>query len=625
MCGIAGIIGVSGGVSRQIINDMRDTLAHRGPDGSGTMLFDHSGRPLTKDEPAIAGLAHRRLSIIDLSPAGSQPMSNEDGTVWISYNGEFYNFKEYQKELEQKGHVFRSHSDTETIVHLYEEYGIEETLRRMNGMFAFGIWDTVKKTLVMARDRIGKKPIYYAEVNGGIVFASEMKAIYASGLINPERLDDVALAQAMVIGTPLRERTMFEQIRMLLPGNYAVWQDGRLQIRSYYTNPFEVNEPEEKPLDDWADELDALLVDATRIRLVSDVPVGLFLSGGVDSSLIAAITAKELKVPLQTYCISFADKIYDESEHARNVALHLKLPIHIMPAVFHGSELFERIATHIDQPLGDASAIPTFLVSESARLAGVKVALTGDGGDELFAGYENYRNGLKFWGTHAQRKMIRQKRTLPELIWEARVRARGFERGYMNLQNQFGFRHRMLAYKSCLRAVRDQRSAGRERLDILRKLPDRPILDRMQFSDMQTLMVDVVLRKVDLMSMANGLECRSPLLDYRILELASRLTFKEKFDAHSKGKMLLRHVLARYIPRELFERPKMGFCIPWDRYVNESFSNDLKRRWRTLDMPHLKPDVGDWLFEETGAGSMFRMWSAFTHLVFFEKHRRMMT
>ena len=600
---------------------MRDRLAHRGPDGHGLILLDEQGRKTDDAAPARCGLAHRRLSIIDLTEAGAQPMANEDGTVWITYNGEFYNFQDYRRELEERGHVFRSHCDTETILHLYEEYGIEEALRRMNGMWGFGLYDGPRRRLILARDRVGKKPLYYAEVGGGLIFASEMKALYASGLIDFSQLDDEAIADSLRVGTPLGPRTMFRQIKLLPPGHYAVWENGRLEVRRYYVHPMERLEPEDRPIDDMADELEALLEDAIRIRFIADVPVGLFLSGGIDSSLVAALTKRRLKRDVHAYCISFEEKAYDESEHARRVAEHLQLPFHVMPASTVGPDVYESIARHIDQPIGDASLVPTYLVSRCAREAGVKAILTGDGGDELFAGYDAYRSGLRFWGGPEDRMGV-QDRTAFERLWERRIAAKGIERGYVALQNQFSMRHRFKLYRSPWRAWRDGRAADRRREANFARVRHRPPLDRMQYSDMNSLMVDVVLRKVDLMSMANGIECRSPLLDYRVMEFAARLPPSQKLVAGQRGKVLLRHLLARYVPPALFDRPKMGFCMPWETVCTGAFAESLKARWRELDAPPLRRDAGDWLFDEGGVGGMYRKWAAYTQLVFFERIAR---
>ncbi len=618
MCGVVGYIDIRGGLPRATFERMRDALTHRGPDGYGLTLFDESGRRTNDELRAHSGLAHRRLSIIDLTEAGAQPMANEDGTVWITYNGEFYNFQEYRKELEQRGHVFRSHCDTETILHLYEEHGIAETLRRMNGMWGLGLFDGTHRRLVLARDRVGKKPLYYAEVNGGLLFASEMKALYASGLMDLHQFDEEGIADSLRVGTPLGPRTMFKQIKLLPPGHYAVWENRQLKVHRYYVHPMERIEPEERPLDELADELEALLEDAIRIRLIADVPVGLFLSGGIDSSLVAALTKRRLHRDVDAYCISFAEKAYDESAHARQVAEHLDLPFHVMSASAVGPETYEQIAFHIDQPIGDASLVPTYLVSRCAREAGVKAILTGDGGDELFAGYDTYRSGLRFWGSDDEWSVVRD-RTVAEWLWEKRIAAMGLERGYVALQNQFSMRHRFKIYRSAWRAWRDGRLADRRRAANFDRVRNRPALDRMQYSDMNSLMVDVVLRKVDLMSMANSVECRSPLLDYRILEFAARLPGSSKMVPHSRGKVLLRRLLSRYVPPALFERPKMGFCMPWETICSGPYAESLKARWRKLQVPHLRNDAGDWLFDETGIGGMYRKWEAFAQLVFFER------
>lgn len=621
MCGIVGHAGLGARITKARLEVMRDAIAHRGPDGFGLVRMDEQGRACPDDQPAAVGLGHRRLSIIDLSSAGAQPMSNEDGSCWITFNGEFYNFQDYRAGLEAKGHIFRSHCDTETILHLYEEHGIEQTLASMNGMFAFGIWDSHNRTLVMARDRVGKKPLYYAQKDGGLIFASELKSLYASGLIDPGRLDDLAVAESLISGTPFHDRTMFAEIRALPAGHYAVWKDGTLSVRRYYRNPFEDPVAPVRDIEDAADELEELLVDAIRLRLVADVPVGLFLSGGVDSSLVAALTARRLNRPIQAYCISFQQEGYDESAHARSMADHLGLPITIMPAAASNRALFENIARHIDQPLGDASLVPTFQVSQSAHDANVKVVLTGDGGDEVFGGYDLYRTAVKLWGAPSERALIRQARTPAERLWEWRTRARGFERGYLALQNQFSLKHRAAMYRNPWHALALDRQATAWRISVLSRVRHRPVLDRMQYSDMHGMMIDDVLRKVDLMSMAHALECRSPLLDYRVIEFASRLSFADKIDPGGRGKRILRHLLGRHVPSALFERPKMGFCMPWESTCRGAYAGELKARWRACDMPHLKPGAGDWIFEQEGVGGMFRKWNAFVHLVFFEQYR----
>lgn len=619
MCGIVGFAGEIIGWDPRRLDAMRDALKHRGPDTLGTRIFDLSGEAWNGEKPAYAGLAHRRLSILDLSDAGSQPMANEDGSVWITYNGEFYNYNDYRTALESRGHRFRSHCDTETILHLYEEYGILETLRRINGMFAFGLWDQRRRMLILARDRFGKKPLYYMHVQKGIFFASEMKALLASGLVDRTRLDEEALVEALHYGTPFRERTVFAQIRMLPPSCYAIWRDGAFEISSYYQHPFETVEPDSCPIDKRIDELEALLADAIRLRLVSDVPVGLFLSGGIDSSTLAVISAKVLKNPLQAYCVAFSEQEYDESRYARALAKHLDLPFQSLESSGANPDLDERIAGHIDQPLGDSSLVPTYLVSKSARESGVKVVITGDGGDEVFAGYETYRRAYRLWGAYPWGPLPPLQRSLNDTLWETKLRLIGPERGYFMLQQQFARKHLRRISKYPARVMDLARSAENRRREVFRKVAHRPILDRFQYSDMQTMMVDDVLRKVDLMSMAHGLECRCPFLDYRVVEFAARLQVPEKVDGDGRSKILLRRLLARYIPISLIERPKMGFCMPWSERCTGQYANQLVERWRNVSMPHLRSDAGCWIFHETGVGSQFRKWNAYTHMVFFER------
>lgn len=601
---------------------MRDSLVHRGPDEAGEVYFSFSGNVGAEDEDPYCGLGHRRLSILDLTPAGNQPLCNEDGSLWITYNGEFYNFMSHRQDLEDRGHRFKSHTDTEVVLHLFEEHGIEKTLQRMNGMWAFGLYDARRRRLILARDRIGKKPLYYAEVQGGLVFASEMKAIYASGLIDLQRFDEHAVAESLRLGTPLSPRTMLEQIRLLPQGHYAVWEDGRLSLRAYYQHPWERVSPEPRTLDDFADELEVLLEDAIRLRFIADVPVGLFLSGGVDSSLIAAIATRKLGRHVHCHSISFEHDDYDESSYARKVAEFLDLPLQVHSASVAGADQFESIAQHIDQPIGDASLIPTYLVSRCAHAAGVKAVLTGDGGDELFGGYNTYRTAIDLWGPASERNPANPRKTRAERSWEARVRVMGFERGYLALQSQFSWLHRLKLYQSAWKAICSNHSVMKRRRLPFSRVRHRPLLDQMQYSDMQTLMVDVILRKVDMMSMANSIECRSPLLDYRILEFAARLPVEHKMQPRMRGKIILRHLLSRYLPASLYERPKMGFCMPWETVCAGDFANALKARWRNMGAPGIRPEAGEWLFEEQGVGGMFRKWAAFTQVVFYENMRR---
>jgi len=399
---------------------MSDLLFHRGPDNHGIEMWDENGN-FVNDGKGFVGLSHRRLSIIDLSHAGKQPMCNETGDIWITYNGEFYNYLKYRKELEKK-HNFISNTDTETILHSYEEDGIEKTIHKINGMFAFALWDSSRQKLFLVRDRIGKKPLYYIQTpDGALLFASEIKALLKTGMVDQNKIDPVALFQFWSYGYTIGERTIYAQIRRLLPGHYAEWENGKLRIKEYWDRPFGLETFKNRKLDDLSDELEALLIDSITLRLISDVPVGLFLSGGIDSSLVAALTAKNTQKTIQSFTISFSHESFDESQYAKSVAKSIGIPNRVLAAKDTQASYFKIIARQFDEPFGDSSSIPTYFVSKIAKEY-VSVALTGDAGDELFAGYNAYAKGLWLWGNKAQRKTFSQKVSFAQKISDSWLR-----------------------------------------------------------------------------------------------------------------------------------------------------------------------------------------------------------
>ena len=616
MCGIVGYVGVRPGWSSATLERMREALIHRGPDGAGAVRWRADGQPAADGEPAGTGLGHRRLSIIDLSAAGAQPMTNEDGTVWITYNGEFYNFQDYRQELEARGHVFRSHCDTETILHLYEEYGLEKTLARMNGMFAFGMWDVRRRELILARDRAGKKPLYYAHLpDGSLLFASELKALLASGAIDRERRDETALDQVWLLGYTAGERTLYAQIRRLPAAHCLVWKEGRISIRPFWNCPFGQDVWRDRPLENLADELEALLADAIRIRLIADVPVGLFLSGGIDSSLVAALAAKVTGGRVQSYTIGFPDADYDEAPFAEKVAAALGIENH--RRVVHEDVLQHArdIARLYDEPFGDSSAIPTWIVSKLAR-QDMTVALTGDGGDEVFAGYDFLRQAVRIWGGGAQRRAFLRPMTLPEHIWEWRLRLRGFRRGYSSLERRIPRRLRRELFDPAFRRRNPLEAAFADRWGWYDQVAEADWLSRIQHLMFKTWLPDDFLRKVDTASMAHSLECRCPLLDHRVVEFAARLPFAAKIAPGGRGKHLLRTILARHVPAELFERPKQGFMVPWERLCQGKVARNLREQWRTRARPPFQGAAADLLFPEAGTGpaANFAAWTGFATL-----------
>jgi asparagine synthase (glutamine-hydrolysing) len=614
MCGIVGFASTQPLLNDARLSAMRDTLRHRGPDDAGTLVWEDGVRPVA-DAPGRVGLAHRRLSIIDLSDAGHQPMSNEDGSVWLSYNGEFYNFQDYRAELSEQ-HRFVSNTDSETIIHLYEEHGIRETLERMNGMFAFAVWDAPRQTMILARDRIGQKPLYYTQLSdGSIVFASEIKALLASGKVDTEAIDPVALVQFWTYGYATGEQTIYRDIKQLLPGHYAEWHKGKLSIREYWDAIFGMDEPDQRPLSEQADELEALLSDAIRLRLIADVPAGLFLSGGIDSCLIAALTSKSVGVDLNAFTIGFDDATYDESGAAAAVAAHLGVHNTILPVTEDVQPHVAHIAAHFDEPFGDSSAIPTYFLCKLAR-EHVTVALTGDAGDELFGGYNIYDAGLGRWGTASERRRFRRPASVAQRGRDVALRMLGTDTWLTELE--------MLADPRTLQAIladavwesAHAKGAYASREQWYGRTEGADALSRMQYMNMKTYLPDDVLVKVDRMSMASSLECRSPLLDHRVVAFAARLPFASKIDAQGKRKAILRQILSRYVPDTLMDRPKKGFGVPWGEWCKGSLGDTLRDHWQTESNDMHKSAAAQTLFPTGHAGSAAMQWNAFCILQF---------
>lgn len=600
----------------QALIRMRDALAHRGPDDAGCCVWGADGREAASEKGTV-GLAQRRLSIVDLSQAGHQPMSNADSTSWITYNGECYNFLEERAVLGEQ-YAFSSRTDTEVILRLVDTVGIEAALKRLNGMFAFAVWDSKTKVLTLARDRLGKKPLYYLQRDGGsLLFASEIKALLASGFVDKEKIDPIALVQFWTYGYATGERTLYEQIKRVPPGHFARWSDGELRVEEYWDCTFGDDIATDRSMDDLADELDALLSDAIRMRLISDVPIGLFLSAGIDSSLIAALAARVSNKSLQSFTIGFDQQGFDEAPHAADIAKHIGIPnqtLHVTDAM---EDAFETIARQFDEPFGDSSAVPTYFVCKLAR-EHVTVALTGDGGDELFAGYDAYAKALWFWGDRAQRRQFSDLLSPLQKLVEGHKR---FIRGDRRLTAL-----EMIMSQSRLREVlhgdvwRDIAGANpyadRERWYARASKSD--LLSQLQYMNMKTYLPDDILVKVDRMSMAHALECRSPLLDYRVAEFAARLPYEAKIDGQGRRKALLRHLLARYLPDALMDRPKMGFRVPWAEWCAGPRGDALRRSWQNQRNGLQRPEAAQRLFPTHKQGWASWQWNAFTSMLFLE-------
>ncbi|MFO1489833.1 MAG: asparagine synthase (glutamine-hydrolyzing) [Kiritimatiellia bacterium] len=620
MCGIVGFCSPERLIDPALLDRMRDALAHRGPDGAGSRLWNLDGTPAEPGRSGALGLGHRRLSIIDLTESAAQPMPNEDRSLWISFNGEIYNFGDHRASLQAAGHVFQSHCDTETILHLFEQHGIGGALERMNGMFAFALLDPARRRCVLARDRLGKKPLYYVrKADGTLVFASEIKALVAGGFVDRSLLDPVGLDQYWTLGYTCGERTVFEDVRQLPAGCYAEWDDGAFTVRRYWDVRFDPD-PAARPFDDLVDEFSALLDDAVRLRLVADVPVGLFLSGGIDSSLVCAV-ARRIHPELCAYTIAFDGDAHDESGHAAGVAAHLGLRHRILKVDAGLRDSFGPAARQFDTPFGDVSAIPTWHLCRLARKH-VTVALTGDAGDELFGGYDDYRTGLSIWGTPAQRALFRSPETLRAKISGLRNRLRGPARGFVMWARQFGQNHKRSFYSARLMDAGLLPRSLADRLEWGRTCPSTDALAIMQDIDLHTYLVDDILVKVDRMSMAASLECRTPLLDHRIVEFAARLPFSAKFDGRGRGKRLLRALLARSVPEALWDRPKQGFTPPWQDWLDHEAREDLRARWTGV-MPRawFLPSGGEALLARREGSFPLLTWNVFSAVEFFDSLR----
>lgn len=559
MCGIAGILSFEGRpVAQGELQAMTDTLVHRGPDDEGFFLG-----------PGV-GLGMRRLAIIDLV-SGRQPIANEDGTVQVVCNGEIYNFRQLRRRLEADGHVFRTESDTEVLVHLYEEHGAA-CVEHLRGMFAFALWDGRERRLLLARDRVGIKPLYWGRFRDRLVFASELKAILSLPEIEP-RLDLGSVDHLLSFLTTPPEQSIVQGVEKLEPGCLLLARTAqvgrRISVRRYWEPSFE---PDPVPSEEeWCEALRAKLDEAVRLHTVSDVPLGAFLSGGVDSSSVVGSLSQVASEPVRTFSIGFRESEYDELDYARMAAREFGTRHREQVLEPDALEILEELAWYLDEPFGDSSAIPTFMVSKLASRE-VKVALSGDGGDELFAGYDRY----------VQDRRDDRNSFLPGLVRRILGAAGGaLPDGFLGRE-----RLRHLALVGAERYVdsvtlfkADQRAelftpevaAGRPDDDPTARLARRlegPGLERLsslQHLDLTTYLPLDILTKVDRMSMAHSLETRVPLLDHELIELAGRIPPELKL-AGETTKHVFKRSLEGRVPREILYRPKRGFAVPLGRW-----------------------------------------------------------
>ena len=580
VCGIAGFVDASVSSSVEQLaatgSAMAASLRHRGPDGSGVWV----------DRAAGISLAHRRLAIVDRSPAGRQPMLSSCGRFVLTYNGEIYNHRELRLELARSGRTFRGQSDSEVLVEACAHWGVAATLKRLNGMFAFAVWDRKTRTLYLARDRVGIKPLYWGRFGGLFMFGSELKALRAHpGWVT--EIDRESLRAYMRRGHVPGPFSIYRRVHKLQAGELLARRaNGEFEISSYWDPARIVAEAEANRLEigeaEAIDGLDTLLRDAVGRQMVADVPVGALLSGGIDSSLVVALMQAHSVRPVNTFTIAFGEKRFDEGEHARAVARHLgtdHTELRIAPT--DALDLVPRLAQAFDEPMSSRSQVPTMLVSALARRQ-VTVALSGDGGDELFGGYRKYyRMGAI---VRAVGRMPRPVRHLGANAIDAVLA--GMEALHGVLPAAWRPRwslNRVAQITAAMRETRDfnaiyrgTRTAALAPSDLLLTTAERrlrweapehalvvsDVMERMGYFDFLTLLVDGILTKMDRASMAHGLEVRVPLLDHRVVEYAWRLSPGLKYGRASENKRLLRRLLYRYVPRPLVDRPKRGFSSP---------------------------------------------------------------
>jgi asparagine synthase (glutamine-hydrolysing) len=577
MCGIAGVLNVAAAPPPEeaLLRNMLAMIRHRGPDEFGIYLDD------------TVGLGNARLSVIDLS-GGQQPISNEDGSLWIVFNGEIFNYVELRPELEAKGHRFSTQCDTEVLLHLYEEYG-SQCLERLNGQFAFAIWNMREQSLFLARDRLGVRPLFYTRNGSRLLFGSEIKAILADRNVRTE-IDPLALEQVFTFWAPLSPRTIFRGIKELPPGHYLLAKQGKISIQSYWNISFdgeanESNGSTARSTGDYLEELSELLIDAVRIRLRADVPVGAYLSGGLDSSTIAAIIRKFTNNRLDTFSIAFDDEHFDESSFQRQMARFLGTEHQVVRATSADiARVFPEVVWHAEVPLTRTAPAPMFMLSKLVRECGCKVVLTGEGADEFLAGYDIFKEAKirRFWAAQpdsTRRPLLFQRlyADIPSLSKNNNsVLAAFFRSGLTDVENpSYSHAVRWRNNRRSCRFFSDETSslmAGDAILDQV-AYPSRfgawEPLEQAQFLEISIFLSQYLLSSQgDRMAMAHSVEGRFPFLDHRLVEFCNRLPARLKLRGLT-GKYLLKKLAGQWLPELILQRTKRAYRAP----IRRSFFN----------------------------------------------------
>jgi asparagine synthase (glutamine-hydrolysing) len=604
MCGIAGFIdlwaaGKKGDAEEraQILDSMCRAIAHRGPDDQGTMV-----------EEGVA-LGMRRLAIIDLA-GGDQPISGETGSVTIVFNGEIYNYRDLQRELEARGHQFKTHSDTEAIVHAYEEFG-PACIDRLRGMFVFAIWDQAAHSLFIARDRVGKKPLFYTlTAQGTFIFASELKALLAHPEIEVE-INLTAIDAYFTLGYVPDPLSVFRGVHKLAPGHHLLFTNGKVTEQQYWDFEFEPAASQRE--EDYLDELRRLLDESVRLRLIADVPLGAFLSGGIDSSVVVALMARNMGQPVKTFSIGFQEDSYNELEYARLTARQFGTDHHEFIVTPEICGVVDDLVWHLDEPFADQAAIPNYVVSKLAR-DHVTVVLSGDGGDELFAGYTRYvveRQRRAFARLpRGVREGVMQplSRRLPHGAWGRNylhnVSLEPITR-YLDSVSVFSSLNRSLLYTEEFREKLGPGAYAAQLFSGLSaKVNTEEPLDKLLYIDSKTYLPGDILTKVDRMSMAVSLEARAPLLDHKLIDFVTRIPASMKL-AGQETKHLFKRAVQDLIPPQILHRPKQGFGVPIQDWINQQLRQRIRETLsepRTRQRGYVNPHYVDVLLDEHERG-----------------------
>jgi len=606
MCGIAGRVNLLSGapVDPKSIEAMCRLIAHRGPDGHGVLSLGD------------AGFGHRRLAIIDLSDAAAQPMVSNDGRYWLVFNGEIYNFREVRRDLEARGVRFRTESDTEVLLASYRTFGVD-CLGRLRGMFAFAVWDTQDRSLFLARDRVGKKPLFYRVDDHGLAFASEPKAFLADVGFEA-RPNWSAVVPYLAYGYVPAPSSAFEGVHKLPPAHYAVFKDGRLHVTRYW----QLRHSPKSNLteDEAAERLTELLSDAVRLRLISDVPLGAFLSGGVDSSLIVALMARLGAGQVKTFSIGFDESEFDELHYARRIAARYDTAHQEFVVRPDAVSIIPKLVWHYGEPFADSSAIPTYYLAELTRRH-VTVALTGDAGDESFAGYTRYLPAPKaelYARTPGpvRRMLAGIGRAVPTPAMSASFAARAIrwaqvmegprERRYAeSMMCLDGALRRRLCTEDFLFRVQAAADPADLVMDAYEASDAQHFTDATMYVDVETYLPGDILVKVDIATMAHGLEARSPFLDHEVMEFAATLPVELKLRGHEK-KYLLRRAARHLVPDLLLDRPKKGFSVPlagWFREELRDMAFDVLLSRAAADRGIFSPHMVEGLLRDHAAGT----------------------